>query len=433
MSKKTNKSVAPIKATAQKIAVKTLEDWTGKAASKGAAPKKPAPPSLAIRERVPTELEAARLVKYKDSVLMRTLAFALSKKRPHEGVGERNMLGHILLNRPDNAKWTWDETGNLHIDMRRDDTSKTLFVAHVDTVHRDDGYNKIRMTESVWYAQGSQLGADDGSGIALLMHLMHAGVPGYYLFTIGEECGGIGSSGLVKNRRKMLKHFDRAIAFDRKGNTSVISHQGSRCCSDAFAEALSTALSAEDLLYMPDDGGVYTDTAEFVDDIPECTNISVGYMREHSAEEAQDILHLQALADVIVTMDWDALPTVRDPAEIDPMYSRRSWTESTDWSRVDATQFDDFDFKLLMDEDEVDAYEALHVASLNGSTKQLAVHMAAVAAEQYLGTAKEMLGFAEKACARTDQELLKTSVLEVQMGADISNVLFDLFEMGHEH
>jgi len=44
-----------------------------------------------------------------------------------------------------------------------------------------------------------------------------------------------------------------------------------------------------------DDGGVYTDSAEFVDIIEECTNLSVGYFSEHTTSEKQDIDFLELL------------------------------------------------------------------------------------------------------------------------------------------
>jgi hypothetical protein len=80
-----------------------------------------------------------------------------------------------------------------------------------------------------------------------------------------------------------------------------------------FADALSDALSDEVLMYAPDDTGVYTDTAEFVGIIPECTNISVGYRNEHTTNETLDLVHLRALIVRVLGIDWDALPTDRDP------------------------------------------------------------------------------------------------------------------------
>jgi hypothetical protein len=151
------------------------------------------------------------------------------------------------------------------------------------------------------------------------MHLLHSGVPGYYIFTQGEEVGGIGAKHLAAEHADLLAQFDRAIAFDRRGIDSVITHQGyGRCCSDAFAQALSDALNGDDrLMYLPDDTGVYTDTAEFTDIIPECTNVSVGYDHEHSDKESLDTYHFMALADRVVQIKWDELPTSRDPLVVD--------------------------------------------------------------------------------------------------------------------
>jgi hypothetical protein len=194
-----------------------------------------------------------------------------------------------------------------------------LFVAHVDTVHKDEGVNKIRKTATHWHADGAQLGADDGAGVALLMHLIHANIAGYYIFTQGEERGGIGAKYLADNYAPLLGEFDRAIAFDRKNIDSVISHQGyGRCCSDAFAQALADDLNADErFMYSPDDTGVYTDTAEFTEIIPECTNVSVGYYSEHTLTESLDIVHYACLAERVVHIAWDTLPTERDPSVVE--------------------------------------------------------------------------------------------------------------------
>jgi hypothetical protein len=82
-----------------------------------------------------------------------------------------------------------------------------------------------------------------------------------------------------------------------------------------FCEALANDLNAFDdtLMYSPDDTGVYTDTAEFTDIIPECTNISVGYYSEHGDQENLDIVHFEALSKAVLKVMWDSLPTDRDP------------------------------------------------------------------------------------------------------------------------
>ena len=61
------------------------------------------------------------------------------------------------------------------------------------------------------------------------------------------------------------------------------------------------------------DRGVFTDTANFVSIIPECTNISCGYANEHVNMECQDLHHLERLGEAVLLVDWEALPTKRDP------------------------------------------------------------------------------------------------------------------------
>ena len=253
----------------------------------------------------------------KKSILHKTLARALSVKRPHNTPAVSDFTEWLFNALPAELKsfTSVDGAGNLHIDNRVAG-SRTLFIAHVDTVHREVGANKIRKTATHWYADGAPLGADDGAGVAMLMHMMHSGVKGYYIFSQGEECGGIGAKHLEKNHADLLKQFDRAIAFDRRGTDSIISHQGwGRCASDTFCQALADELNLcnENLMYTPDDTGVYTDTAEFIDIIPECTNISVGYDHEHSQQETLNIHHYELLSQAVLAVQWDKLPTDRDP------------------------------------------------------------------------------------------------------------------------
>jgi hypothetical protein len=225
----------------------------------------------------------------------------------------------------------YDGAGNLHVDNRSKDSHKTLFVAHVDTVHRAEGKNRIAKTKTHWRAKGDVLGADDGAGVALLMHLIHANVRGYYIFTQGEERGGVGARYLAEKMPDLLREFDRAIAFDRRGIDSVITHQGwGRCCSDVFGTALADALmnGHDALMMLNDDTGVYTDTAEFTELIPECTNISVGYAREHTQEESLDLAYYQHLSVAVLSVDWDGLPVERDPSFVEPLYETNNWWQS---------------------------------------------------------------------------------------------------------
>jgi hypothetical protein len=255
-----------------------------------------------------------------------------SYKRPH-GSKEESVWIHKYIIESLIAmgyEYTMDGAKNLHIDNRIKDKqtptppSRTLFIAHTDTVHHKAGRQKTYVDNNILklhpYSakEANCLGADDGAGVFVLLSLMKAGVAGYYIFSRGEECGGIGAKYLVEHGRELLGEFDRAIAFDRRGTSSVITHQGwGRCCSNEFADALSDALSDEFIMYAPDDTGVYTDTAEFVDIISECTNISVGYMDEHTTGESLDLTHLYHLVNRAININWESLPATRNPEDIE--------------------------------------------------------------------------------------------------------------------
>ena len=250
------------------------------------------------------------------TVLLQTLGKALTMRRDHESYTEAEFVGWLVNRLPVSMI---DSAGNVHVNLCTEPNHRTMFTSHTDSVHSGGGVNRVRVDGDYWRADGAALGADDGAGIALMCHMIERGVPGYYVFFRGEECGGIGSSWLAETMPELLADFDRAVAFDRAGSSDVITHQGrGRCCSDKFAQALSDALNDQGQLYMPCDGGVYTDTAEFIHIIPECSNLSVGYKSQHGDREEQNIPFLIALADSLVKIDWDALPVDRDPKKREP-------------------------------------------------------------------------------------------------------------------
>lgn len=267
------------------------------------------------------------------------LYYILYLKREHGSAGERLLIDEVLEQyQPTEFRDTTGQVLSYCVQVPSADgaDSRTLFSAHIDTVHHikkirpigndtlaDEHINSFRLDaiNEMIYADGDVLGADDGAGVWLLLEMIDAGVPGTYLFHRGEECGGIGSAGMARYHNDFLSQFDRAIAFDRKATHSIITHQrGGRCCSDTFAEALATHLSCDYYFMGPDDGGVFTDTANYTDDIGECTNVSVGYYDEHTANERLDINYLFTLRDKCLVLDWEALPTERKPGEVDPDY-----------------------------------------------------------------------------------------------------------------
>lgn len=192
--------------------------------------------------------------------------------------------------------------------------SRTIFASHLDTACKDSTSVEHVIEGDMIKTDGKTiLGADDKAGVSVMLFMMLHNVPGLYYFFIGEEVGCVGS-GLASKYGDFKGKYDRIISFDRRDVDSVITFQSStRCCSDKFAEALAKELNKSGLKYEKDDTGVYTDSAEFTDIIPECTNLSVGYYREHTHSESQDIKHLTKLADACLRVDWENLPTIRDP------------------------------------------------------------------------------------------------------------------------
>jgi hypothetical protein len=61
-----------------------------------------------------------------------------------------------------------------------------------------------------------------------------------------------------------------------------------------------------------DNTGVFTDSANFIDNINECTNISVGYFNEHSKEEYQNVTFLEQLCNACIKVDWTNLTISRN-------------------------------------------------------------------------------------------------------------------------
>ncbi len=215
-----------------------------------------------------------------------------------------------------------DAFGNWHVRIGPD-TCPILFSSHTDTVARSHGRQRVILDRNGMLsldpadkARGC-LGADDTAGVWIMLELIRAGIPGHYIFHYAEERGAIGSGDLARNDPALLGNAQIAIAFDRAGTGDVITYQfGDRSASDAFAWSMADALSAVDplLSYAPADG-VFTDTASYVDVIPECTNLSVGYEHAHSYRETLDTGHLIALRNAMIALDYDSLVVARNPLE----------------------------------------------------------------------------------------------------------------------
>lgn len=242
-----------------------------------------------------------------------------------------------------------DPFGNLYWIIGKSDT---MFCAHLDTVDSGSPGKNLDIVHvlegNILKTDGNTiLGGDDKAGVVIMLYMIEKGIPGFYLFTHGEEKGCVGSSKLSQKLQtkpdEIYKNIKKIIAFDRAGFSSIITHQMTqRSASDAFANTLIDELNKSGLKYTLDTKGYYCDSAEFADIIPECTNISVGYLDQHSKTERQDLDFLEKLAEACCKVDWASLPVERDPTKIeiiDSYYDSKT-------RRIDdeIPEFDDYDF-----------------------------------------------------------------------------------------
>jgi hypothetical protein len=215
-----------------------------------------------------------------------------------------------------------DEHGNLFLELGDSDT---MFTSHLDTAtSANTPVNHVFEGNIIKTDGTSILGADDKAGVVIMLYMIQNSVPGLYYFFLGEEVGCVGSRKVAATHTmNKLDKIKKVVSFDRRGTTSVISHQGgSRSASDKFTDALAKELNDADhtFSYKTDPTGIYTDSVQFVRLYPECTNISVGYKNEHSFSELQDIEHLEKLAKAVVKIDWANLPVDRDPSKTEYDY-----------------------------------------------------------------------------------------------------------------
>lgn len=245
--------------------------------------------------------------------------------RPAGSDTERSFINRYIASLPD----AWEDAyNNWHVVIG---DSPILWSCHTDTVHRSGGRQTVHVdakTNIVTLSKRSKhtsacLGADDTAGVWLMRSMVLAHVPGHYVFHYGEEIGGEGSQAIAHDWPAIVSDATFAIALDRQGYGDVITHQMGRTASDAFAESLADQLNAHGLKYAPSDRGVFTDTAHYTDAIGECSNVSVGYGRQHSRDEWLDVGFIALLLPALCAIDASALVASRKAGEYE------HWSETT--------------------------------------------------------------------------------------------------------
>jgi hypothetical protein len=234
-----------------------------------------------------------------------------------------------------------DAFGNmiLRIPMPDGSQSRVLWSCHTDTIHYDEGRQRLELGDGYLTLASDEtgsncLGADCGAGMFVMLEMAKARVPGLYVFHRAEEEGGKGSAHIASKSPDLLGGIQAVIAFDRRGDSSVITHQyAGRTCSDMFGRSLAAQLPGR---YVLDDTGSFTDSANYADIVPECSNISVGYYKEHSSKETLDLRHVLNLRRAMLAFDESKLLIDRNP----------STDEGSDWR---GTADDNAEFQTILD------------------------------------------------------------------------------------
>jgi hypothetical protein len=232
----------------------------------------------------------------------------LETPRKSRSLGENQIIDRYI--KPLGTKV--DGKGNHII---RIGTNPILWSSHTDTVHATDKNYKLYQEDTkegslIHTNKKSILGADDGAGIWIMRNMIMNQIEGLYIFHRDEEIGGLGSSHIKWETPELLNGIKHAVAFDRKGTQDIITHQmRGKCCSNEFAEDFAKRIRLD---YRPSVKGSFTDTANYAEIIPECTNISVGYYYQHSQMEYLNYTHLEKLLEHILVADFNNLICERD-------------------------------------------------------------------------------------------------------------------------
>lgn len=226
--------------------------------------------------------------------------------------GKEGELENILLSLvPDLKK---DSIGNYHKVIGN---TETLFACHLDNFcRREERVNHIIENNIIRTDETTILGANK-AGVCVLLYLINNNVPGHYCLFVGEEPittdGCYGSYMFGKSFKSIFK-YKRAIAFDGKENSSLVTRQMAQsCCSNKFVNELIKRFSKNSIILNADPKSYYSDTSSFLESISECTNISVGIWNENSNKEYVDIDFVEKIAIASSKIDWESLPNIRIP------------------------------------------------------------------------------------------------------------------------
>lgn len=167
------------------------------------------------------------------------------------------------------------------------------FVSHTDTVSTKKP-RRFELKEGILTNPDGVLGADDRAGCYILSKMMENSVRGIYIFTNGEEIGGLGASACVKSQQfqDLVPHITAFIELDRQDDLDIACY----------------GYDNEDLIGLFEQRGYkeaygsYTDVVDFAEDTNiACINLSVGYRGQHTKKEDLVLADLDNTLDMMLT------------------------------------------------------------------------------------------------------------------------------------
>lgn len=155
--------------------------------------------------------------------------------------------------------------------------------AHMDTVFTNTPVDIYYDKEAnvLWSPQG--LGADDRAGVWAILSILKTQLRPSVIFTMDEECGGLGASALIKKYKKPLTDLKYVIQLDRQGMDDCVFYD---CDNRDFVEYVESFGFHEQI-------GSFTDISIICPEWKVAgVNLSVGYFREHSPTETLNVSYL---------------------------------------------------------------------------------------------------------------------------------------------
>lgn len=163
------------------------------------------------------------------------------------------------------------------------------FVSHTDTVSAKKP-KRFELKDGILTNPDGVLGADDRAGVYILSEMMNKGIRGIYIFTNGEEIGGLGARACTKHQvfQDHLPNITAFIELDRQDDRDIALYG---------YDNMDLCKLFEDRGYKQAYGS-YTDVVDFSEESGiACLNLSVGYTGQHTKHE--DLV----LADLDFTLD----------------------------------------------------------------------------------------------------------------------------------